>query len=284
MTRTSTPGGRRAPRGLCPHSPQGPFPPLPCRALRGRPTPASAGDGDRPGPRDAGPPSGGPPWEASVGSSPHLPPGGGGTWAPLGAGAPRPPYAPRHGDPGPPCGLGRTQGQDLRAAAPGPASAGPTVAHRTFDHGTGLRPRPVPTVRDRDTGSLPHGPTSVGPGTMTPVRPHWADPASAGDAPAAQRPSPGCTMPPVRRPPARPRSHWTVAPGMEKSVVGRSAASSIGGLYPDATPDRTGVKAPRACPFKPAVHWQRALSPRPVGVHLYFFQTRNGNRDCYHVW
>jgi hypothetical protein len=77
----------------------------------------------------------------------------------LGAGACRPSSAPRHGDPGSPSGLGRTQDRDLRVLAPGPASAVPpvrpvrsfaaqgsiSVVPRTLD-GT---PSCCPTVRPR---------------------------------------------------------------------------------------------------------------------------------------
>lgn len=119
------------------------------------------------------------------------------------------------------------------------------------------------------------------------VRPPWSDPASAGDVLGPQRPSPGYTMPPC----GAPRCDLGRAGllhnryGLEGSAACEgSRPSRLGGLYPDATPDRTGVKAPRVCPFKPTVHWQRTYFPNPQGVHLYFFQTRHGNRDCYQNW
>jgi hypothetical protein len=76
VTCTSTRGGSYHPPGIVPSQPPGSGPPLPCRVLRDRPVPASAGIGHRVGPRAAGPPSGVPSWDASVGRPRPISPSG----------------------------------------------------------------------------------------------------------------------------------------------------------------------------------------------------------------
>jgi hypothetical protein len=133
VTRTSTRGGSYHPPGIVPSQPPGSGPSAPRRVLRDRPWPASAGPGPalvpaapvrlrafRRGTRR---------W---VGHDRSPPRGRDVPSFPLGAGVCRPSSAPRHGDPAPPSGLGRTLVRDLRSVATGPASAGPTVTLRPF--------------------------------------------------------------------------------------------------------------------------------------------------------
>jgi hypothetical protein len=115
---------------------------------------------------------------------------------PLGAGACRPSSAPRHGDPVPPSGLGRTLVRALRSVTPGPASAVPTVTFRSIVDvdGSGFG-RHLNRLRDAKLQS--NGLASAGPSNFDPnVRRPWNDPVSAGDLLGPHRPSPGRTMPP----------------------------------------------------------------------------------------
>jgi hypothetical protein len=197
VTFTSTRGGSYRPPGIVPSQPPGSGPSAPRGVLRDRPISASAGPGHalastppvrlrafRRGTRRWGdldrPPSRGSDLVA----------------VPLGAGACRPSSAPRHGDPVPPSGLGRTLVRALRAVTPGPASAVPTVTLRSIVDvdGSGFGRH---LDRRWDAKLQSNGLASAGLASFDPcVRRPWNDPASAGDLLGPHRPSPGCTMPP----------------------------------------------------------------------------------------
>ncbi len=189
LTRPSTRGWTPSPWGLCPHSPSGHGPPLPVLGPRGRPIPASAGNGCRTGPCAVGSPSGLPSWDASV----------------------------RRRRPGSPSGdlsrhrlavqLGRTDPSTRPGMATWnrvPTSVGPRDQV--------IWPR-CPTPLRRETSSGPgrsvaaQGPTSVVPEAASGHAVVADGPASAGPDTAS--------APSVRPPPCRSRPVWPTA------IVGR---------------------------------------------------------------
>jgi hypothetical protein len=141
VTCASTRGGSYRPPGIVPSQPPGPGISVPVQGPS-RPFDPRFGE-DRT-----------PPWSlrrrsafgrtvvGRVDGAPRPPSPSGETGRPasLGAGACRPSSAPRHGDPGSPSGLGRTQDRDLRVVTPGPASAEPTVGLRPIHRTRPKRP------------------------------------------------------------------------------------------------------------------------------------------------
>jgi hypothetical protein len=197
VTCTSTRGGSYHPPGIVPSQPPGSVTFAPRGVLRDRPIPASAGLGHASAPT--------PPVRLRAfrrgtrrwGNLDRPPPRGSDVvTVPLGAGACRPSSAPRHGDPVPPSGLGRTLVRDLRTVTLGPASAEPPVTFRPFVDvdGSGFGRH---LDRRWDAKLQSNGLASAGPASFDPnVRRPWNDPVSAGDLLGPRRPSPGRTMPP----------------------------------------------------------------------------------------
>jgi hypothetical protein len=197
VTCTSTRGGSYRPPGIVPSQPPGSGPSAPRGVLRDRPMPASAGPGHALAPTTPVRPRAFRRGTRRWGDLDRTYPRGRDVVAiPLGAGACRPSSAPRHGDPVPPSGLGRTLVRVLRTVAPGPASAEPTVTLRSFVDvdGAGFGRH---LDRRRDAKLQSNGLASAGPASFDPnVRRPWNDPVSAGDLLDPRRPSPGRTMPP----------------------------------------------------------------------------------------
>lgn len=201
MTSTSTRGGSSALRGLCPHSPPGPGPSVPVQGPSRPPDPRFGEERT-------------PPWPLRRRSafgrnvvgrvngvlSTDLPLGGAtlnpSRWELVVAGL--------HTHPGMATLVRRPASAGHRTGAFGHGTwnrlGGPSRRTRSFDHVTGSGfGRSPPTCSGRQVPATGSG-LGRSLGSDRRVRPPRRDPASAGDVLGAQRPSPGCTMPPYGAP------------------------------------------------------------------------------------
>ncbi len=234
VTCTSTRGGSYHPPGIVPSQPPGFGISVPVQGPLRPSDPRLGGNRSRSGPCAAGPPSGDPSWDASVG------------W-------PRPISPSGEGRPNLPIGgwclptFIRTQAWRPRSflrlrPVTGPGSSGPDTWSRfggSYRHLPSVRPRqrvwlrplPAPStgrqvavLRSGLGRSHDHDPN---------VRSPWNDPVSAGDLLGPQRPSPGCTMPPYGAPLCDLGRIGLPYTGMEKSTVSEGPRPSrLGGFTP----------------------------------------------------
>ncbi len=235
MTCASTRGGSSALRGLCPHSPPGPGPSAPVQGPLRPPDPRFGLDRTPPRSLQRRFALG----RTVVGRVGEVP----STDLPLGGGTLTTPrwelvLAGLHPHPGMATPVRRPVSTghwtwDLRDLIAGPASAGPSIIYRPFVHVTGSDlGRSHPTCTGRQVAVLRSGlgrSLDLDDNVRSPRR----DPASAGDLPGLQRPSPGGTTPLCGAPQCGLGRTGLPYTGVEKSTASEGPRPSrLGGFTP----------------------------------------------------